>query len=288
MVYRRSAMSPQVYAIVTNSTYTLEVNSQDLPMQGCSNITLNTSQHFQILENDIIAACVLDNEGEIFPLFVTSTGKLDAIQVYQSGYENCRDDQLNIIDLSSLDHRMRNALHVHATLDVEIPPRVGNNPSASPFLEPEKLAGTYLNTQFPAETDGLVTSWHYCYYPMAANESMQVYSATVAVWQYDNVTDQYIVLNDSMTALQLNPENGLLTTIYCKQQLLNPASVLHIRRGNVVGVVLSTNPIPMIGQNSEYSIMTTSASLLSPMQSSLTPRRLALHLYADITIQGTF
>ena len=114
MVYRRN--SPQVYTIVPNSLYTLTVNSRDVPMQGCSNISLTTSQHFQVIENDIIAACVVNNGGNISPLYVTSTGKLDAIQIHQSGYENCRDDQLNIIDLSTVDHRLRNALHVHATL----------------------------------------------------------------------------------------------------------------------------------------------------------------------------
>ena len=112
MVYRRSN-TPQVYTVVPNSMYTLQVNSTVFPIQGCSNVELSESQRFQILENDIIAACVLENFGERYPLFVTSTGRVDAIQVYE---QRCIDDQLGTIDLGRLNHRIRNALHLHATL----------------------------------------------------------------------------------------------------------------------------------------------------------------------------
>ena len=112
MVYRRSN-TPQVYTVVPNSMYDLQVNSTTLPMQGCSSVELSASQRFQILENDIIAACVLDSSGAIYPLFVTSTGRVDAIQVYE---QRCGENQLSTIDLGRLNHRIRNALHLHATL----------------------------------------------------------------------------------------------------------------------------------------------------------------------------
>lgn len=108
--------SPLTYIAVPNSTHTLTEDSFNLPMQGCSNVTLDVSQHFQVLENDIVAACVLNSGGAIYPLFVTSTSKLDAIQVNHGGNRMCTDDELNQIDLSRLDHRVRNALHVHAIM----------------------------------------------------------------------------------------------------------------------------------------------------------------------------
>ena len=89
-----------------------------------------------------------------------------------------------------------------------------------------------------------------------------------------------------MTTLELQPETGLLAVIYCQQEQLD--RTLYIRTGDVVGVVLSSNPIPMIGQNSAYSVRTTSSSqVMSVAASSLTTQQLALHLYADITSQGT-
>jgi len=115
IVYRRTATS-RVFTAVPNSMYDLGVNGTDLPMQGCSNVTLSQSQQFQILENDIIAACVLDNKGGIFPLFVTSSESHEAIQIRQDGYEMCTDDQLSTINLNSLHRGIRNTLHLHAIL----------------------------------------------------------------------------------------------------------------------------------------------------------------------------
>ena len=115
-MYRRNSATEQAFTAVPNSVFTLTVNSADLPMQGCSNVTLDASQHFQVMENDIVAACVLNNNGDVPPLFVTSTTVAESIQVYQDGYNMCRDDQLSMIDLGMLNHRTRNTLHLYATL----------------------------------------------------------------------------------------------------------------------------------------------------------------------------
>ena len=74
MVYRKNPSSSHVYNVVPNSVYTYTANSFALPRQGCSSVSLSTEQQFQILENDLVAACVRD-AGMISPLFVTSTGE---------------------------------------------------------------------------------------------------------------------------------------------------------------------------------------------------------------------
>lgn len=122
IVYRRNdaGSSRQVYTPVPNSMYNLVANSSDLPEQGCSSVMLNTSQQFQILENDIMAACVLDNYvGDVYPLFVTSSSsnpEARQIRELTSGDPICTDQDLSMIDLSDLSHRKRNILHLFATI----------------------------------------------------------------------------------------------------------------------------------------------------------------------------
>ena len=157
------------------------------------------------------------------------------------------------------------------TVETEPSCRVGNNPSSS---TPAGNPGVYLNTEFPAECDGVVTAWHYCYYPEDASDSDTTYTASVHL---DNTTDQYILLNGSITLIELQPVNTLKCNIYCTQEIL--VNSIEVSRGDVIGVVLPTeNPIPMIGMESE-NILHYSETLddLFRLLNS------ALHLYAEIS-----
>ena len=170
-----------------------------------------------------------------------------------------------------------------------ISPRIGTNPPSFPLLEVKGLEGAFLNTQFPAESDGVVSSWHYCYYPAMANDSLLTYSASVAVWRYEDIAQQYRLLNETTAVIELQPETNVLTDIYCTQQTLDPASPIRVVRGDVVGVVLATNPIPMLGRSSQHTLMRNSESRLPPgnlSSNSLTSQQMALHLYADIMMEG--
>ncbi len=168
------------------------------------------------------------------------------------------------------------------TIESEISCRGGNNPSSS---RPDSRPGIYLNTEFPAECDGVVTAWHYCYYPEDASDSDTTYTASVAVWRLDNTTDQYILLNGSITLIELQPVDTL-ARIYCTQEIL--VNSIEIRQGDVIGVVLPTeNPIPMIGMQSENESMILRrlgsddvAQLRLDGPLAVVSR--ALHLYTDI------
>ena len=61
LVYRETNESG-VYSVVPGSNYTLLRNSSELDQTGvdCENITLNSSQQFQILPNDIVSACIMN------------------------------------------------------------------------------------------------------------------------------------------------------------------------------------------------------------------------------------
>ena len=175
------------------------------------------------------------------------------------------------------------------SVETTISSRIGTNPPPSFILEADGLQGTFLNTQFPAENDGVVSSWHYCYYPAMANDSLQTYSVSVAVWRYEDAAQQYRVLSETTTVIVLQHESNVLTDIYCSQQMLDPASPVWVVKGDIVGVVFSTNPIPMIGGSSQHTLARSTATQLPPGDvplNSLTSQSVALHLYADITMQG--
>ena len=115
MVYRSSNVTG-VYNIVNNSLHYLKMDYELLPTHGigCSNVTLNTTQQFQILQNDIIAACVLDSNSEegINPLYVARTWPNQAYHIEVE----CTDDQLNSIELINSGYRIRDLLRLNASI----------------------------------------------------------------------------------------------------------------------------------------------------------------------------
>ena len=170
-------------------------------------------------------------------------------------------------------------MHLHI-LETEPSSRVGNNPSSSTA---DDRPGIYLNNEFPAVCDGVVTAWHYCYYPEDASDSTTTYTASVAVWRYDDTTDQFILLNGSITLIELQPVDTL-ARIYCTQELLEPVNYIAIRQGDVIGMVLPIeNYIPMIGMESDNMLLMREGSEdLSPSSVLNSSSFLALHLYVEI------
>ncbi len=81
-----------------------------------------------------------------------------------------------------------------------------------------------------------MTSWHYCYYPEDASDYAAIYTASVATWRYDSTTDQFTLLNGSITLIELRPVDTL-ARIYCTQEILEPVNSIEISRPWKVGVV---------------------------------------------------
>ncbi len=128
-----------------------------------------------------------------------------------------------------------------------------------------------------------MTAWHYCYYTEDANDSTTTYTASVAVLRFDNTTDQFILLNGSITLIELRPVDTL-ARIYCTQEILEPVNSIEIRRGDVIGVVLPTeNSIPMIGMQSDNTLLVRFGDEeVSSDLNGLSAISRALHLYAEI------
>ena len=142
-----------------------------------------------------------------------------------------------------------------------------------------------MNHAFPAETNGYITAWNYCYYTDSVSTS-QTYTAVFAAWRYDNQSTfaNLSVVNNSATIISLQP-GYTIASVYCKVVELEPEKYFPIMRGDLLGVTLpSTNAIPLIGSISDYFILVhsiTQETAALPLN-SFEELQLALHLYVDI------
>ena len=142
-----------------------------------------------------------------------------------------------------------------------------------------------MNLAFPAETNGYITAWKYCYYTDAVSTSL-TYTAIFAAWRYDNQSTyaNLSVVNNSATTIYLQ-QGYTIASIYCKVVELEPENYFPIVKGDLVGVTLpSTNAIPLIGSTSDYVILVhsnTQETAALPLN-SFEEHQLALHLYVDI------
>ena len=84
----------------------------NLPTRECRSIDAN--QAFEIQPNDIVAAC-MKNQGSTDPLRVTSFSMHEALQI-TSISNDCVDDDLNSLNLVSLNSRTRRLLLVEAVI----------------------------------------------------------------------------------------------------------------------------------------------------------------------------
>ena len=159
----------------------------------------------------------------------------------------------------------------------------GNNPPPSALQR--NIQGIYLNMEFPAKRNGLLTAWHFCYYTFSdPNMLRMTYTASVALWRPGNSSDQYDLVTGSITQIILNPV-ATLATIYCTEMQLDSTNHTEIRQGDVIGVLLPPqNPIPLIGQIQSESVHFISRypnqqELSNLMLSDLQQEKIALHLY---------
>ena len=169
---------------------------------------------------------------------------------------------------------------------------MGHNPTKSGIFI--NTAGfTFLNREFPAECDGEITAWNYCYYRDSSYlNNGETYTATVAVWRFNNVTGRYDVVEGSVSLLtEVYRPRRFKMDFYCRLELLTPDNYVEVMQGDIIGVSLpTTNSIPMLGHSNpdDYALDRFTASTpTSVAPSGLTQRFQSLHLYADI-LSGTY
>ena len=119
LVYRRNTTTG-VYHQVPNSLYSLMVRYEELQAtnnRGCGSVILNSTDQFDIMQNDIVAACIIDNDG-IMPLYLTGFMTSDdrAYQVGPDDYEMCTNEQLRMITESQVRTDLVRTLALHAVI----------------------------------------------------------------------------------------------------------------------------------------------------------------------------
>ena len=161
---------------------------------------------------------------------------------------------------------------------------MGDNPKGTSEMTAQ---GTYLNAQFPAQCNGTVTSWNYCYYPSSADGDDVTYTAFVALWRRDNALEQYTIVEGSVSEIEIQGEE-MPHDINCRQHFLHSENHVEIRFGDVAGVFLpDDNPIPMVGSFNMYSIERDTSQISPGNITDTSDVQLTLHLYADISETGT-
>ena len=108
LVYRRSDSSDS-YQPVANSTKLVSVTKSDLNFNSvtCLTVTLAANEQFQIQTNDIIAACVIDNNPYRELRIIRRNSDQDSYQYNRMGYEDCTTQQLQTVDTQLRDFRVR-------------------------------------------------------------------------------------------------------------------------------------------------------------------------------------
>ena len=112
MVYRLNA-STSVYYRVSNSLTTYISNN--LAWENCLSIPLGQNQSFNIQPNDIAAACMIQNSNTN-PLRLSCWGRNEALQITESSYDDCTEDQLLSLDIPNLSSRTANFLLLEAVI----------------------------------------------------------------------------------------------------------------------------------------------------------------------------
>ena len=167
-------------------------------------------------------------------------------------------------------------------------------------FEANKEHSFYLNTQDPAQCDGTITEFNFCYYRSNPIQLAASYDFTFAVFRRSS--SEYINVSEAFTTGRTvaNSNLGLFGTFACRTFSVND---IPVQAGDVIGVCIydppdnagftTRLPIDMVSQNagSEHFLMSTGNSGCGDMSvpnpvtvSSLNrANQRVLHIHADIS-----
>ena len=153
---------------------------------------------------------------------------------------------------------------------------VGSNP---PPFTASTTSGLYLNLESPAQCNGLITTWHYCYYPPSVAGSR---SFTVGVWR--QAAHLYNLVGSSRT-ITVMAETSLASVI-CGTETLMESDDMSINVNDFIGVGIPlSDPLPVVASGAsgyrlkrfgDINVMSFGSTTLQDLPDQ------ALHLHADI------
>ena len=160
----------------------------------------------------------------------------------------------------------------------------GSNP---PPFAPSLNSGIYLNGENPITRSDTITSWNYCYYPSAANNSQLTYTATLSVWRLNSAMNQYELVPGSDYTLQLVQPVSTLAKIFCKTEVLQPQDYVRVQAGDVIGVSMPTqNPLPLVASEAVGFNLMKHSEIAAPaalqMSALNDAPNMAMHLFPTI------
>ena len=156
---------------------------------------------------------------------------------------------------------------------------VGSNP---PPFSASTTSGLYLNLESPAQCNGLITTWHYCYYPpsVAGNRSF-----TVGVWRLNQAAQQYNLIGSSRTITVMAETN--FASVICGTETLVESDYMSINENDIIGVSIPpSDPLPVVASGAsgyrlkrfgDINVMSLGSTTLQDLPDQ------ALHLHADIS-----
>ena len=118
IVYRRNSSTGNIYHPVMGSTTVILLDNEAASTFSCR--TENLDEPFEILENDVVGACIWDDDNQPLLLVGTAFANLNEnlYQFNEQGYETCSTDQLASIDTSDSSFTLRDRwmMHLYANM----------------------------------------------------------------------------------------------------------------------------------------------------------------------------
>ena len=122
MVYRRSSIR-NYYSVVSGSIKEMAIPWSVVQRSEftCMDEVLSSEEHFEILQNDIVGACIKDDFGLDYPLLLVGTSNGSSLRTYQldrSNIQYCTLSQTNPVDTSDTMFKQRSTstLHLYANI----------------------------------------------------------------------------------------------------------------------------------------------------------------------------
>ena len=125
MIYRRSTPNSAAYTPVPGSIRTLSLMRNEVGGFECRDEII--PRGFEIQENDVVGACVMDTESvnpeSVNPLYLigdtdNNSANYSLYQMNRSGFDDCTDIQIGYVDTGRSDfrRRRRSVLYLHANI----------------------------------------------------------------------------------------------------------------------------------------------------------------------------
>ena len=156
--------------------------------------------------------------------------------------------------------------------------------------------GQYLDLDNPADCNGTIASWHYCYHLQGIATDTD-YNVWLRTWRSVDGGSMYILRSNYLLSVQLQPQAG--TGFICENVTL-PQST-EVLQGDIVGVYIPDGNLPGnepriplyittdTGNDTAYRLHFDNRNGNSPFSQGsvasadlMEMRGLALHLYANV------